>query len=197
MELIKLKKEKIIILQNIRYLESHLILKGLNPNGHVLSFIARFALKSRRRFAGGVLEPGGYIEVEYRPSSQGLHQINQAQIIKKFEKIRKDYDRLKLCLYVLKIVNQAGVVESQGDEELFNLLGNTLSALETTKNLNQLKLFFEIRFLFIQGVLPVELQRKSIFFENTILKHHTLNLSPADSISIQKILKESLNQYLH
>ena len=58
-----MKKEKIIVLQNIRHLESHLIIKGLNSKGQILSFFAGFALKSRKkirqwRLGAGRLYPG-------------------------------------------------------------------------------------------------------------------------------------------
>ena len=183
-------------MQNIRHLESHLVVKGLNPKGSTLSFIAPYALKSKKRFAGGALEPGGYIEVEYRPSSEGLNRLQQAHIINKFEKIRTDYDRLQLGLHFLKITSQVGLAETQEEPELFNLLGNALKALETTHDLNQLKLFFEIRFLFIQGVLPEELQNKNIFFQNTISQHQKVQLKREEFSSIQETLKHSLHNYL-
>ena len=194
-----MKKDKIIVLQNIRHLESHLIVKGLNNKGQILSFFASFALKSRKRFASGVLEPGGYIQVEYRPSTKeetGWNRLIQANILNKFIKIRKDYDRLALALHFLKMFNKVGQEGMEGDSELFHLLGNTLIALETSSDLESLKLFFEIRFLFLQGVLPAELQNKSIFFENTIKEHNQVDLSQEDIPSIHQELKTALHQYL-
>ncbi len=193
-----MKKDKIIVLQNIRHLESHLIVKGLNNKGQILSFFASFALKSRKRFASGVLEPGGYIQVEYRPSKEetGWNRLIQANILNKFIKIRQDYDRLNLALHFFKMFNKAGQEGMEGDPELFHLLGNTLTALEVSPHLESLKLFFEIRFLFLQGVLPVELQNKSIFFENTIKTHHQIDLSQEDIPAIHQELKTALHQYL-
>ncbi|MDE0151733.1 MAG: DNA repair protein RecO [Bdellovibrionales bacterium] len=193
-----MKKDKVIVLQNIRHLESHLIVKGLNNQGQVLSFFASFALKSRKRFASGVLEPGGYIEVEYHPSKKegGWNRLVQANILNKFSKIRKDYDRLDLALHCLKMFNKAGQEGIEGDPELFHLLGNTLTALETSSDLDSLKLFFEIRFLFLQGVLPTELQNKSVFFESTIKEHNQVDLSRENLPSIHQELKTALHQYL-
>ena len=137
-------KENIIVLQNIRHLESHLILKGLNSKGQILSFFAGFALKNRKKFVSGVLEPGGYIQVEYRPSKKegGWNRLIQAHILNKFIKIRQDYERLNLALYFLQMFNKAGQEGMEGDPELFHLLGNTLTALELSPNLESLKLFF-------------------------------------------------------
>ena len=193
-----MKKDKIIVLQNIRHLESHLIVKGLNSKGQILSFFASFALKSRKRFASGVLEPGGYIQVEYRSSKgeTGWNRLIQAHLLNKFMKIRQDYDKLHLALHFLKMFNQAGQEGMEGDPELFHLLGNTLTALEISPDLESLKLFFEIRFLFLQGVLPVELQNKSVFFENTIKEHSQVDLSRENIPSIHQELKTALYQYL-
>ena len=193
-----MKKDKIIVLQNIRHLESHLIVKGLNNTGQILSFFASFALKSRKRFASGVLEPGGYIQVAYYPSKkeEGWNRLAQADILNKFMKIRQNYDRLHLALHILKMFNKAGQEGMEEDPELFHLLGNTLIALETSPDLESLKLFFEMRFLFLQGVLPAVLQNKSIFFENTIKEHHQADLSQEDISSIHQELKTALYQYL-
>lgn len=193
-----MKKDKVIVLQNIRHLESHLIIKGLNSRGQILSFFAGFALKSRKRFASGVLEPGGYIQVEYHPSKKagGWNRLIQANVLNKFTKIRQNYERLALALRFLKMFNKAGQEGMEEEPELFHLLGNTLTALETSSDLESLKLFFEIRFLFLQGVLPSSLQNKSIFFENTIKEHHQADLSHEDIPNIQQELKISVHQYL-
>ena len=163
-----------------------------------MSFFASFALKSKKRFASGVLEPGGYIQVEYRPSKTetGWNRLVQAHILNKFIKIRQDYERLNLSLHFLKMFNKAGQEGMEGEPELFHLLGNTLTALETSLNLENLKFFFEIRFLFLQGVLPAPLQNKSVFFKNTIKEHHQADLSKEDISSLHYELKTALHQYL-
>ena len=191
-------KNKIIVLQTVHYLESHLIVKGLDPQGDVHSFFARSALKSRNRFAGGVLEMGNYIRVESRlsRSSEGMQQLQSAFLINGFNGIRTHYDRLQLCFYVLKVVNQVSQTGIRSEPELFHLLGNTLRALETTVFLHQLKLFFEIRFLYIQGILPFELQSKDVFFKNAIVQHDQIDLSTEDIPLIQVQVKEALSQYL-
>ena len=192
------KKDKIIVLQNIRHLESHLIVKGLNKKGQILSFFAGFALKSKKRFTSGVLEPGGYVQVEYRLSKKegGWNRLIQAHPLNKFIKIRQDYERLRLALHFLKMFNQAGQEGMEEDPELFHLLGNTFTALETSRNLESLKLFFEMRFLFLQGVLPAELQNKSVFFKRTIKEHDRTDLSREDIPAIHQELKTALYQYL-
>ena len=193
-----MKKDKIIILQNTRHLESNLIVKGINIEGDILSFFAPFALKSKKRFLNGVLEPGNYIGAEYRPSSKegGWHRLQQAWMINKFNHLRKDFNRLNLALYILKILNKTCQEGSSSDPRIFHLLGRTLKILETTDSIDQLKLFFEIRFLFLQGVLPLDLQYKQIFFQSPIEKNHTVNLESENIPQIKDKVQSSLDSYL-
>ena len=191
-------KDKIIVLQSIRHMESHLIIKGINLEGHIQSFFAKYALKSKKRFTGGVLEPGGYIQIEFRSAVQidGLHSLHQATVINKFNAIRKDYDRLDTALHILRMVSTAGQLGGQKEPQLFHLLGNTLTALETTESLNLLKLFFEIRFLHLQGVLPEALQTSRVFFETKVENHHHIQLQSRDQVLLQNLTAQSLHEYL-
>ncbi len=140
------------------YGESDIVVHGLNSLGARMNFFARAAKKSRKRFAGGVLQPTHYIEVTYkmRPSADAdpMHSLLEANIVHDFAKLRLNYDRLNLALYFLGVVHklgQQGVVDSP---DLFNLLGNALRAAETSPKLDHLKLHFELKILSSQGVLP-------------------------------------------
>ena len=59
--------------------------------------------------------------------------------------------------------------------ELFNLLGNALSTLEKAKELLSLRFVFEFRLLFLQGVLPKELQNQTAILSLTVQEHENLN----------------------
>lgn len=174
-----------------------MIVKGINYEGCVLSFFARSALKSKKRFSGGVLEPSQYIQVEYTlPSKpESWNQLKSASLIYSFEKIRTCYNRLQLCFYFLKMVNCVGEA-TKGETEIFNLLGNALKALETSNHLDQLKLFFEIRFLYVQGILPPTLQEKSIFLKCRMRDCDSVKLEKENLSWIQSQVKEALAQYL-
>jgi DNA repair protein RecO (recombination protein O) len=155
-----IQKEKILVLKTFKHGESDIIVHALNPRGARMNFFARGAHKSRKRFAGGLLEATHYLEVIYKagPTIDGdpLHTLQEAQMIRDFPKLRTDYGRLDAALYLLKIVHklsQQGVVDSP---ELFNLLGNALGAAETSSNLEKLKVHFELKLLAAQGVLPGE-----------------------------------------
>ncbi|MDE0119575.1 MAG: DNA repair protein RecO [Bdellovibrionales bacterium] len=168
-------KDKVIVLKQNRFSETDLIVRVLNQNGALLSFIAKGAVKSRRRFIGGVLEPGNFIGVEYKYSrSSSLHFLCQAWFLKRFGNLRKDYDRLHLALYFLSLVEKISQEGIEDSPELFHLLGNGLKALETSDHLPSLQFIFEFRLLLNQGVLPQELQTQKILFDLTIREHEHL-----------------------
>lgn len=152
------RKEKILVLRTYKHGEADLVVHGLNPLGARMNFFARGAAKSRKRFAGGILEPTHYLEVGYKPGSaqdgDPLHSLLDAHVIRDFPKLRNNYDRLEGALYLLRLVHklgQQGVVDSP---DLFNLLGNALQAAEESGNIENLKLQFELKLLSAQGVLP-------------------------------------------
>lgn len=152
-------KEKILVLKKFKYGEADIVVHGLNTLGARMNFFARGGMKSRKRFAGGILEPTHYIEVTYKEGSSSdggdpLHSLLEANLIREFPKLRENYDRLEAALYLLGLVHrlgQQGVVDSP---ELFNLLGNALAAAEESTDLLNLKLQFELKLLNSQGILP-------------------------------------------
>jgi DNA repair protein RecO (recombination protein O) len=154
-----LVKDQVIILRATRYGEADLILQVLSRSGRTLSLMAKSALKSRKRFGGGVLEPSHFVRMTYRvkdPESSRMPILMDAELIEGFPGLREDYARLELALYFLQVVEKV-CRDGQADaRELFDLLGNALRAAEKGINISDLKTVFEIKFLDQQGVLPHE-----------------------------------------
>ena len=164
-----------ILLKQSQFGESDLIVRALNQRGALISFIAKGAVNSRKRFTGGILEPGHFIGVEYKHSrSSSLHFLRQAWFLKRFDGIRKSYDRLKVAFHFLSLVEKISQEGVEDSPDLFNLLGNGLTALETSHSLSALQFVFEFRLLLTQGILPEELQAKAQLFNMTILEHEKL-----------------------
>ena len=152
------KQDRFIILKKIKYGESDLILQALSSAGAKYSFIARGALKSKKRFGGGILEPSHYVTLTYKDhfDETKLRVISEAILVDDFKAIRTDYDKLTFALFA---INCAGSVSQEGDmhsDFLFNLLGHTLRTIGLTKNLSALKLHFCLKFLYQQGVVSIE-----------------------------------------
>lgn len=153
-----MKSGKFIILRKIKYAESDLILHALSSEGEKLSFLARGALKSKKRFGGGVLEPLHFCEFHYRISSgEGkLNILNEAGIINDFPGLRSDYERLSFGLKILESVSKVSLEGDTESTRLFQLIGHALSYLEQTENLEIFQLQFYLKFLLQQGVLSAE-----------------------------------------
>jgi DNA repair protein RecO (recombination protein O) len=152
-----------ILLKKVRYGESDLIVTGISSEGEKKSFLARSALKSRKRFGGGVLEPLHHVKLIYsdKTDKHQLSVLEEASLLNDFEAIKKDYDVLQFGLFAVESVFK---VSQEGDnisDSLYNLLGHTLKNL-ATENLNYdrhvpiLKVQFALKLLSEQGVLEQE-----------------------------------------
>lgn len=155
-----------IILKKTKFSEADLILQMILADGQKLSLIARGALKSKKRFSGGVLEPTHFVQIEYKQSaSGGLSTLIEAQIIDSFDGVRSDYDKTETALFCIQLINK---VSQEGDvfaEGLFNLLGNMLKKISTAPadfSALQIKAVFILKLLFQQGVLETEAWMKPI-----------------------------------
>lgn len=152
-----LKQAKGIILRKTKYGESDLIIQMILASGEKLSLMARGALRSKKRFAGGVLDPTQYVLVQFR--DQGAHKLailEEASVIDGFDGLRTDYDRMDLALFILNSISK---ISQEGDslsESLFNLLGHMLRSLQTAKRFDQFRAVFCLKILHQQGVLELE-----------------------------------------
>lgn len=150
-------KVKGIVLRATKYSEADLILQMILTNGEKISVLARGAIKSKKRFAGGVLEPTHFIEAQCKlGSADKLGVLQEATLLESFPGLRLDYERLEtalFCLNSISRISQEGDADSQG---LFNLLGHALRCLETNTSFDFFKAAFGLKLLFQQGVLELE-----------------------------------------
>jgi DNA repair protein RecO (recombination protein O) len=152
------KQGKFIILKKIKYGEADLIIHALGPDGSRSSFIARSALKSKKRFGGGILEPLHFVNLSYKDNqdSERMKTLHEATLIDDFRDIRTSYEKLELALFILNCVSHVSLEGDQNSEFLFNLTGHSLRAVAKAPNLNVLKLHFCLKFLYQQGVISID-----------------------------------------
>lgn len=158
------KNGTFILLKKVRYGEADLIVTGISAEGEKKSFLARSALKSRKRFGGGVLEPLHHVKLSYsdKTDRQQLSVLEEATLVNDFEKIKSDYDMLQFGLFAVECVVK---VSQEGDnlsDSLYNLLGHCLKNLSSANcrfdiHLPILKVQFFLKLLSGQGVLDPEL----------------------------------------
>ena len=183
------KQDRFIILKKIKYGEADLIIQALGSNGSRTSFIAKSALKSKKRFGGGILEPLHYVNLTYREKydSAQMKILSEATLIEGFKEIRTSYDKLELALFVLNCVSHVSLEGDQHSEFLFNLTGYSLRAVAKSENLDVLKLHFCLKFLYQQGVVSIE-QWMSVFLKTNIIDSATLSNDVGEQLLVENYL---------
>ncbi|MEM7645307.1 MAG: DNA repair protein RecO [Pseudomonadota bacterium] len=186
---------RFITLRNKTFGESDLLVDALSKEGERLTLTAKNALKSRRRFAGGVLEPLHFVEISYTQAQSGYLYIQEATIIQAFEKLRQDYTKLQTALYFVSLVSKGAQEGLDDNRALFDLLGNALKALEDSWHIEILKIQFQLKFLFVMGFLASD-QDTYEFLAFPVSRHGDIQLTN-DELSYMsqqtgRLLKEQL-----
>lgn len=152
--------------------------------------MARGALKSKKRFGGGVLEPSHHVKLTYQDKEEKnqLNILEEAQLINGFSAIRKDYDLLEHALHTLDCIYRVSQEGDQISQDLYNLLGHNLKNLSKENiildlDLPILKLQFYLKFLSEQGVLQLESWMAPY-----------LKVSMADHERLREIIKNDKNK---
>ncbi|MEQ1724061.1 MAG: DNA repair protein RecO, partial [Pseudobdellovibrio sp.] len=166
------------------------IIHAIGIDGAKTSFIAKSALKSKKRFGGGILEPLHFVSFTYKENqnSSQMKTLNEASLIEDFKDIRSSYDKLELALFVVNCVSHVSLEGDQNSEFLFNLTGHALRAVSRAQNLNALKLHFCLKFLYQQGVISME-PWMSVFLKTNISDFSVL----ADDVNIQIVTENYLD----
>ncbi len=182
-------------------MEADLIIHALSADGEKKSFLARSALRSKKRFGGGVLEPTHQAMLTYNDSRSegGLCSLKEAQLMEDFAQIRRSYDTLEFGLQILECIERVSQEGDSSSHYLYNLLGHTLKMLEQTQHLDLLKIQFYLKFFLQQGVLTAE-PWMAVFLKKPIHEHLSLSTevksSPAELEKIRTQLESKVRQYL-
>ncbi len=193
-------KERVIILRTIKWSESDLMVHTLNGRGGRMNFIARSALKSRKRFGGGVLEPTHYILANYKPGSQRddespLHHLNDAELIKGFDGLRDNFERLEVALAIVGLMEKVAQPGVEDSPEIFDLLGNALFSAEHSIRPSLLRLHFEVKLLYLLGVLPPQ-PWIGDFLRRPLKEHEQIQVQDSDLKRFLTETRQLMSRYL-
>lgn len=185
---------RFIILKTTVFKDNDLVVYALNSQGDKKHFLARGALKSKKRFGGGVLESMNHAELQFedRKEKTEFVPLQDARLLDGFDGIRKDYDRLTTGLVMVRDVFQISVEGSEDNFATYNLLGNSLKKLETAADNTLLLLHFRIKLLFYAGYLPNEDGVFNPFLAEQI--QDCEKLRPAASARIRNISESALRE---
>jgi len=195
----ELHSDILIVIKTQPFKESDLIVKLISREHGILSGLARGALKSNKRFGGGVLEPFHVIECVWerkKNEANGRSQLvdlREAKLLEDFVNLRKNYELINLGLRILSYYDKLST-EGEDSKSLFYLLGHTLRALTQSQNLEILEVQFLAKFLYDQGVL--DLKSEPSFKSYVQQRFNTFPAAPK-SLSVDKQkLETQVRMYL-
>ncbi len=173
--------------------DADLIIDALSKEGERLVFTAKNALMSKRRFSGGVLEPLNFVEISYTEAKSGYLYVQEAKVIYPFSGLRDDYKKLELSFHFLKLISKATYEGLPDNKRLFDLLGNTLRALEVTDAPQTLKLQFELKYLYYLGFLGLD-DDVAEFVAKPIHLHRQIELTPDEHTYLAQLTRRRLRE---
>ncbi len=187
-------KSKGIILKTNLFRESDLGVQILSTTGTKKDFVAKHALKSKKRFSGGVLEPSHYIEYSWKESSSGITYMEEARILDSFDGLRDSYEKLETAMRGIQLALKV-CKEDLEQEEVFHMLGNYLKLCASIKADKKTYLHFKIRLLSTIGILPNQMEFAT-FQQTPLSESDGLSMSEATLRSIENALRPYKEDYL-
>ncbi len=141
-----------IVLRQINYGESDLIVSLLTAEQGVLRGYARGARKSIKRF-GPALEPFSQIEIRWQPGRGELLTLLDADLIASRQGLRLSLTSLALASYAVEVLEML-LPQGEGQLELFALLRGYLDCLAAQGDPALARLLFELRLVQHLGYIP-------------------------------------------
>jgi DNA repair protein RecO len=126
------KRDLAIVLRALPYEERHRIVTALTQESGQISAIAHNGIQSRR--FGGTLEPFAAAEWFFtrKPGSE-LHRLDETKILRSFDGLRKDFERLSLASALNELMLRLAPRE-ESCPDLFRLHSNALAFLDELPN---------------------------------------------------------------
>jgi len=142
-----------IVLSSMDYGESDKIVTFYTLEFGKIKGIAKGAKRSKKRFVNN-LEPFSYIRLLFfQKQGRDLVMLEQADIIKRFDSLFLEIDRIAFGSYCLELLNEM-TPEGQKNQKAFELLLKSLIMLDKGTNIKTIVMFFEMKLLSILGYHP-------------------------------------------
>ncbi len=149
-----LYKTRAIVLKNMNLFETDRLVTLLTEDHGKIKCVAKAARKIKSRFGAG-LEPMSQIQVVYfGKENQDLYRLNQCDIQESFQSIRENERKLYSGIYFLELADIM-LKEAHREQEIFNLVLETLKALKQNSNAETLCRLFEMQMVSLSGYKPI------------------------------------------
>ena len=126
------------VLKRTNYAEADRILNIITPSGKI-SAIAKGVRREKSKLAGGI-EIFSLVDFNIHFGRGDLGIVTGAKMLKHYSEILKNYERMELASLFLKKINS--VAENSDAKEFFDILGQSLIALNNGYNLKLIEAWF-------------------------------------------------------
>ena len=143
-------KSEGVVLRRIKFSETSLIVTFYTKDHGKLSLMAKGARNPKSKFVGA-LEPATYASiVYYHKDSRELQLLSEIEILQSNSSIIENLRKSAVAMAILNLVDST-LTEVEPNEDVYGLLVNTLSALNSEKQDVALLWYFEIQILKLIG----------------------------------------------
>jgi hypothetical protein len=179
-----LVKTEAILLKGTNYRETSKIITFYTRSHGKIRGIAK-GVRSTKTKWGGALQSMAYLNLFfYFKENKDLFLVSNAEHITSFHSIYNDYEKMQAGYGIIELVNRT-TADNQQNEDIFNLLKNSLELLENaTKNYVNVLLYFEFKLCSLLG-----------FQINSEMLNFTLN--PGEQKCIELINTGNFNSLLN
>ncbi|MFN4112275.1 MAG: DNA repair protein RecO, partial [Ignavibacteria bacterium] len=147
----KILKDRGFVLKTKKFRETSKLITIFSENAGKLNLVAR-GVRTPKSKTSAVLEPMNFIEfVYYEKPTRDLQYISSADFINDYSTIKSNFEKIKIAYTMIELTNLFSR-EGQSNEELFNLVNQSLSALDKSLKSNyQLLIEFLVNLCDITG----------------------------------------------
>jgi len=156
--------------------------------------IAKGARRIESKFTG-FFEPTNICEFQlYKSRSNFI--ITECSLITKFDALKTNLKKAIIALDILKLIKKHTYEneETEDNKSLFSLIEESLFELEKTKSPVYLYLGFTIKFLLLQGLIPLSSNKywKNVSDQTKNLVHYFSN-NPLSTVPVENISKNEFH----
>jgi len=147
-------KSDAIVLRSMDLFDTDRLVTFMTEDKGKIKGVAKASRKMKNRYGAG-LEPMSHVHIVYvGKENQELYRLNSCDIIKSFQSVREDVSKLYTGVYFLELTDSM-LREAHYEPQIYQLLLDTLKALDDQTETETLCRLFELKILALSGYKPL------------------------------------------
>jgi DNA repair protein RecO (recombination protein O) len=144
-----------IVLHQIKYSETSIIVKIYTENFGLQSYIVRGARKKNAKIKAGHLQHLALVEMEvFHKGSKDLQYIRELKIIHPFQSITVDIRKSSMVVFMNEVIYKT-IKEEESNPELFNFIFNAIQILDLAEeHISLIHILFLVHLTKFLGFYP-------------------------------------------